>query len=426
MNANPVKQSYSLSAGNRWCLDFGRSPMQKHRQMPRHQRLPRERLKAGHQRPLDAYRRILCVVLIALFASTANACKVPVFRYALERWPADTYEIVALIDGEPTGDAADALAALRSLAEPSVNVTTRVVDLAALSEAELWSVEGLENTEQTPLLQVFYPERDGQRTLCWSGALTSANLNAWIESPLRKNILREIQTGASAVWVLVEGPDRSQNDALRADLESALREATAAITIPEGVIRREDAAQYLQDHPAASMDDVLRCDIPLSIKFTIERLRHDDENEVAFRAMVDGWTESIEAPFVFPVFGRGRMIEPLPAADFDAGSIIAACRYLVGECSCSVKALNPGVDLILKTDWQQTLGDQIVMVESADSGERVELAIPPGKDEIASTARNKVAAGDAEPDDGKIWVLVVMALGALAFTMKLRMGMKAE
>ncbi|PAY21334.1 hypothetical protein CKO51_01780 [Rhodopirellula sp. SM50] len=346
------------------------------------------------------------------------------FRYALERWPADTYEIVALIDGEPTGDAAGALAALRSLAEPSVNVTTRVVDLATLSEAELWSVEGLESTEQTPLLQVFYPERDGQPALCWSGALTSANLNAWIESPLRKNIIREIQTGASAVWVLVEGPDESQNDALRADLQAALRDATAAIAIPEGVIRREDAAQYLQDHPAASMDDVLRCDIPLSIKFTIERLRHDDENEFAFRAMVDGWTETVEAPFVFPVFGRGRMIEPLPAADFDAGSIIAACRYLVGECSCSVKALNPGVDLILRTDWQQTLGDQIVMVESADSGEPLELAIPVGKPGTQeSTATD--AAADGDQDDGKIWVLVVMALGALAFTMKLRMGMRA-
>ncbi|MCS7466996.1 hypothetical protein NZK35_10095 [Stieleria sp. ICT_E10.1] len=383
--------------GNRWCLALRRS----------------------------FYRRTLCVVLTLLFANTANACKVPVFRYALERWPADTYEIVALIDGESTGDAADALAALRSLAGPSINVTTRVVDLATLSEAELWSVEGLESTEQTPLLQVFYPERDGQPALCWSGALTSANLNAWIESPLRENIIREIQTGASAVWVLVEGPDESQNDALRANLQSALRDATAAIAIPEGVIRREEAAQYLQDHPAASMDDVLRCDIPLSIKFTIERLRHDDENEFAFRAMVDGWTETVEAPFVFPVFGRGRMIEPLPAADFDAGSIIAACRYLVGECSCSVKALNPGVDLILKTDWQQTLGDQIVMVESADSGEPLELAIPAGKPETPQTTATE-AAGDEDQDDGKIWVLAVMALAALAFTMKLRMGMKTE
>ncbi len=114
MNANAVKPPHLFRIGNRWCL---------------------------------AFRRTLYVVLIALFASTANACKVPVFRYALERWPADTYEIVALIDGEPTGDAADALAALRSLAEPTVNVTTRVVDLATLSETELWSVEGLESTE---------------------------------------------------------------------------------------------------------------------------------------------------------------------------------------------------------------------------------------------------------------------------------------
>ncbi|QDV40785.1 hypothetical protein Enr13x_06210 [Stieleria neptunia] len=425
MNANTVKQSDSL--------DYDAVSGSMYDTLSRSSgRVPRTTARKGHRtrksRRLKLegpFRQIIGVVLILLFASTADACKVPVFRYALERWPADRYEIVALIDGEPTGDAADALTSLRSLAEPGVNVVTRIVDLATLSDAELWSVEGLESTEQTPLLQVFYPERDGQRKLCWSGALTIANVNAWIDSPLRNNIIREIQTGASAVWVLVDGPDEHQNNALRAELDAALREASAAISIPEGVIRREDAAQYLRDHPAASMDDVLRCDIPLSIKFTIERLRSDDENEVAFRAMVDGWTETVEAPFVFPVFGRGRMIEPLSAADFSASSITAACRYLVGECSCSVKALNPGVDLILKTDWQQTLGDQIVMVQSVSQNEPLEVSIPAGKPETAeATAADATVDGDQ--DDGKIWVLVVMALGALAFTMKLRMGMKAE
>jgi len=375
---------------------------------------------------MNVLRSILCVgiVLVTPLATHVYACKVPVFRYALERWPADNYEIVALVNGKPNDDEAQAISLLRSLADANVNVVADVIDLAELSDAELWSVEGLENMDQESQLQMFYPERDGQRRLCWTGTLSPANVNEWFTSPLRENIVHEIQSGASAVWVMIDGPDVKQNAEMLAGLETALEKATASISIPEGVIRRQDASQQLQDIPGASMDDVLRCDIPLQIKFTIQRLRHDDKNELALRAMIDAWNDRVRAPFVFPVFGRGRMIEPLSVTDFDSRRVIAACNYLVGECSCSVKALNPGVDLILKTDWRQMLGDQVVMIDTSGSGQTVELSIPPGRSETPAAMMDATPNANIDHNNGKYWVLAVMALGALAFTMKLRMGVK--
>lgn len=373
------------------------------------------------------HRSIVVGISLAavLCASHLHACKVPVFRYALERWPADRYSIVALVDGEVTGDAADAAALLGSLANSDVNVDTEVINLAELTEAELWQVEGIESTDQTPLLQVFYPEREGQRKICWTGPLTRAGVKAWIDSPIRTKIVNNVKSGVSAVWVLVEGPDDAQNQKLMERLEAALAEATKTIAIPDGVIDRDDAGQYMKDNPGASMDDVLRCDVPLQIKFSTLRLESGETNEMAFREMVDGWSDTVEAPFVFPIFGRGRMIEPLSVADFDESSVIAACRYMVGECSCSVKALNPGVDLILNADWQAMLGDQVVMVDAANFTDAVELAIPPGRSVEESTAATTSEQPESS-DGGNVTLLafVVMAIGAVAFSIKLRMGLK--
>lgn len=371
--------------------------------------------------------RLIVVIAIAFaFAGLASACKVPVFRYALERWPADKYSIVAVIDGQVSVGTAEAIATLKSFSQSDVNVVIDVIDLAQLSEAELWSVEGIDSTDQTPMLQVFFPERNGARKLCWSGALTPANVNAWIDSPVRRKIVDDLQNGMTAVWVIVESGDESKDTTMMAKLENQLAIASETISIPEGVIKREDATTYLKDNPGASMDDVLRCDIPLQIKFSIQRVRDGDHDELALRAIAGDLAGQAAAPYAFPVFGRGRMIEPLSASQFREDSVTTACRYLVGECSCSVKALNPGVDLVLKANWQDKLGDQIVMVDSGDLSQPQSVPIPVGHDTPATSDRPAatITPSDNAPSDntGRYLLIAMTLLGGLAFTIKLRMG----
>ncbi|MCA9139808.1 MAG: hypothetical protein KDB00_23710 [Planctomycetales bacterium] len=361
------------------------------------------------------------IILVVALGGDVTACKVPVFRYALERWPADHYSIVAIVDGELPGEAAEAIKTLESTSKSDVNVTFQVIDLAKLSDDELWSVEGIDDTDQAPMLQVFYPQRDGVRKLCWSGALSAVNVNAWIDSPIRRNIVDDLQAGVTAVWVLVEGQDQSRNAELLAALERQLAIATRSISIPEGVIAREDATRYMKENPGASMDDVLRCDIPLQIKFTIQRVQVEDHNELALRSIAGQWGHQVSAPYAFPVFGRGRMIEPLAAPDFHDDSVTTACRYMVGECSCSVKALNPGVDLILKADWQGKLGDQIVMVDSGELPEPESVPIPAGRD-TRTTDDKPVVANNSNGSPGKYLLVAVTLFAVLAFTIKLKIG----
>jgi hypothetical protein len=196
----------------------------------------------------------------------------------------------------------------------------------------------------------------------------------------------------SAVWILVEGTDPLDNDRLELELKSALAKAAAEIPMPDGVIARQDAGVYLQQHPSASMDDVLRCDIPLKIEFSVRRLAADVDQEPALRAMVSGWNDRSQTNshhgFVFPVFGRGRMIEPLGAEQFSEHSVIQACRNIVAQCSCTVKSLNPGVDLLLDANWNEFIDDSVLIVDRPLPTTPDFVTIPAGTAVKANLAAN--------------------------------------
>ena len=56
---------------------------------------------------------------------------------------------------------------------------------------------------------------------------------------------------------------------------------------------------------------------------------------------------------VFPLFGRGRALHALVGEGMTASLIDEAARFLTGACQCTVKAQNPGVDLLMNVDWDQ-------------------------------------------------------------------------
>lgn len=357
---------------------------------------------------------LLSAVIVASLAAPLLACKVPVFRYALERWAADDYRIVAVVDGEPSAPVAAAIARLQEAAKLPLNAEVEVLDLSKLSEAELWSVEGVDDTNNVPVLQVFYPEKSDARQLCWSGELSVDNINRWIDSPLRETIASDLASGVSATWILAEGPDEQENILMHTRLQQALATATEKISVPEGVIRREEAARVIAEDPSASMDDILRSDIPLRIEFSIHRLGYNDPAESALSAMLEGRGGEITRPFVCPVFGRGRMAEPLNADVFSEAAVVSACEYLVGECSCSVKALSPGIDMLLHNDWQAELGNKIVMVNTPAPTTATVIEIPAGKPDAA--ALDKPASEEtlhtAASSEPWTWQWVVIVLGA--------------
>lgn len=49
--------------------------------------------------------------------------------------------------------------------------------------------------------------------------------------------------------------------------------------------------------------------------------------------------------------GRDRVLPPLSNAQITTQHIKNIWEFLVGDCSCEVKAMNPGRDLLISADW---------------------------------------------------------------------------
>ncbi len=290
--------------------------------------------------------------------------------------------MVAIVNEGEEVATRDAVERLQVVDPDRANVEIEVVKLGQLSDEELWQVEGIEEVGDASRLLVYYPMRHGKSKLCWSGDLTVETVDGWLESPLRRTIVSDLVSGVSAVWIQLDGDDEDASQRFADDVRQSLEQAKEEIEIPEGVIPRADAASYLSEHPEASMDDVLRCDVPLRVDFRIRRLDRNDPDEWATVAMIDGMIGDSDQPILIPTFGRGRMLDTIEAEDANPDALLAACRYMVSECSCTVKALNPGTDMLLAANWKNSLGTDVVMV-NLQTDEQLEpelIQIPGGSD----------------------------------------------
>jgi hypothetical protein len=107
------------------------------------------------------------VVIIAFLVSSAPAvaCNIGVFRYAVERWPADRYQVVVFYRGPLAADQALAdrwrQACAAQPAHP--NCSLELVDVSKPLALPLWELWQTEAPPSWPWLVVRYPESDENR-----------------------------------------------------------------------------------------------------------------------------------------------------------------------------------------------------------------------------------------------------------------------
>ncbi len=104
----------------------------------------------------------------------------------------------------------------------------------------------------------------------------------------------------------------------------------------------------------------LRTKLPLRVSFQVQPLSRREASEQTFVHMLINSEEDLhkaKGPIVFPVFGRGRLLCALHGEDLTARQLQNVSRFLCGACSCQVKELNPGLDLLIAADWNQLLFD---------------------------------------------------------------------
>lgn len=294
------------------------------------------------------------LLIFLLVTASSLACQVPVFRYALERWQADTFRLQLIHQGEAPAEL--------SIEPKHLNLEFESINVDNLTPNERFAVVGIEKLTEYPAFLLHPPKSwKNPEPLVFPG--TKETLESIINSPLRQRIKNDLLEGQSAVWVLVEGSDHSANESTFNLLNDTLKEAAKSIQIPEGVIQADQVGKVGKD---INLDDVLRSSIPLKISFKIERVKRSDPAEQTFLSVLTTNRYSPpQEPLVVPIFGRGRTPGPLLGSSITAETITIACEYLCGACSCQVKSGNPGYDLLFQANWQEKLQSGLVVVDKS-------------------------------------------------------------
>ncbi|MCA9138389.1 MAG: hypothetical protein KDB00_16575 [Planctomycetales bacterium] len=311
---------------------------------------------------------MVAMCLTIALAPTADACNIPVFRYALERWKPDSCEVIVFYENElsPEQDAlVDQLNACTSGQGGHANARLFRVntdrnaktDSSAKSDAansdadsehaDLWSDLRQDSGVSLPHVLVRTKLGQGRFINHWNGSLVEATPSKLFQSPARTEIRSRLLAGHSVVWLLIRSGDREKSENAKKQAEETFKTLASKVQLPEGI-----------GLPGSE----LYAEVPLVVKFSLLEIDADDPNEAFVSELLTGLRLSdYEAgePLLVPVFGRGRALEVIPARDLSPRLMEELTMFLSGACSCQVKEQNPGFDLLIDADWDgQLFGDE--------------------------------------------------------------------
>jgi hypothetical protein len=250
------------------------------------------------------------IALVLLCAVVAQACTVPVFAYALRRWEPDAHHLAWLAD-----------AATRT-------------QLQQEAEAAFLNLVVEEGKERTSLSHRALTEP------WWTGEVTPALRQHLLRSPLRDELVRLLASGETAVWLFVPSGDAAADATARAMLVTRLEYLKGVVQLPT----MDDG-----DQATATTMEVPGPAVRLS--FQVRDLRLDDPVEWVLAAQVRAMDPKATGPRAVPVYGRARALDILSGETLSESVIDEVVGFLSGACSCQVKELNPGWDLLAACDW---------------------------------------------------------------------------
>ncbi len=244
---------------------------------------------------------ILCLLIATAAAAPASACSVPVFRYALNYWPADEYELQAHAAKLPD--------------DLTINLNLK---------------------EHAGPAKLVLADRE-----VWSGDMNPVTFATLLDSPIRRQIISGILHGDSVVWILVESGDASKDAAATDALTKRLKYLESIAVMPE--LRPDDPFNRIGPGPT------------LTIRHSVIRLSRKDAGESFTLAMLERGSTDPKTPTAYPIFGRGRALIALPQEKLTPDNIDEIALFLTSACSCEVKDRRQGWDLLLQVDWDEEL-----------------------------------------------------------------------
>jgi hypothetical protein len=111
-------------------------------------------------------------------------------------------------------------------------------------------------------------------------------------------------------------------------------------------------------------------------KVSMVRFPRDDPKEAWFlRALLalEPDLPTVEDPILFLIYGRGRALFSCLGKGITRDILLQDIDFITGACSCTVKDQNPGIDLLMRYDWDSAAA-QLAQVAGPEEGNEFQAA----------------------------------------------------
>ncbi len=335
-------------------------------------------------------------LFVIVAACVVMACETPVYRYAMYRWQPAPYEVYFFHAGTPSEQdqrVQELLAEFERGGDSRANVAYIPVNIT--EDPELASVPpdvkkawlGREDKD-LPTYFISTPYGVGISF----EQLDEAKVQSFVESPVRKSLAAQLETGKLGVFVMLGGKDAAETEATEAILKSLVTE------VQEGKV-----SLYISPAKGAAESESQADQSNNDLGF-IKIDRDDAEEQWFIRSLLamEPDLAKEERPMVFLVYGRARALLPYIGKGITRENLIREIEFISGACSCTVKEQNPGVDLLVRYDWDSAaaaLADKFGNEEGNESQFGPEMFFPDLiiPDSGSSVATEVAAAQSEEP-----------------------------
>jgi len=353
---------------------------------------------------------VLLGVAALLGGTVALACNTPVFRYAMYNWRVSPYPIFYLYDGEEPEEDKKTNKLIEDLAMSESEIANVVLEKIDVSDIEKvkdlpgWKVieEAWKSYDDGALPAHLVMNPRGGKV--FAGRLDEKALKALVESPARTRLGELLRDGNAAVMMLLSGSDEAENKRAEEALDELIAQSRRN-EIPMAPDLSDPAMMGMMppEEPGDGEDaeDADPAARPPGLRVAKMKIDRSDPAEVWFvrslMAVEPDLYEHAEKPMIFAGYGRGRAMEPYIGKGITPDNLVEVVTFLAGACSCMVKEQNPGVDLLVKWDWESTADLMAADDPSLDPNPYGYQEFSPEGPVADETAEAMETESDAEP-----------------------------
>jgi hypothetical protein len=135
-----------------------------------------------------------------------------------------------------------------------------------------------------------------------------------------------------------------------------------ALTELQSLEKKIKLPEQSKDGPQMKLPLPLKLSLPL---LTLDRNKAGEAMFVKLLLATEEDLDQVKGPILFALFGRGRVLGSLYGKELTNDQVREVTKFLCRECSCQVKELNPGIDMLMPINWEDVFNKMFGSKESA-------------------------------------------------------------